>query len=58
MGLKSAVMVVGGCRTGLEEGADECGVGSSGGEGCSEEDGGVASGRVVNRMPVDTAETC
>lgn len=40
------------------EGADECAVDSSGGEGCKEEDGGVASGRVVNRMPVDTAERC
>jgi len=69
MGLKSAVMVVGGSKMeGGEEGAvcdgdddddddgsvedsDECG------RGPGWNDGVAASGRVVNRMPVETTET-
>lgn len=51
IGLKRAVIVVGGSETGeeeREEGADE--------SADSDDWVVVASGKVVNRMPVDTAE--
>lgn len=67
MGLKSAVMVVGGSKMeggeeravcdgdddddGSVEDSDECG------RGPGWNDGVAASGRVVNRMPVETTET-
>ena len=47
MGLNRAVMVVGGC-----EGGPRCAEGGC--DGVVWKDGGVASGSVVNRMPVDT----
>jgi hypothetical protein len=58
MGLKSAVMVVAGCETWGEVTVEEDADGSAevddsvGGWN----DGGVASGSVVKRMPVDTVE--
>jgi len=63
IGLNSAVMVVGGSRTpdevavveeeeGLEVEDDDCD-----GDGCvADSSSGVVSGKVVNRIPVDTAE--
>jgi hypothetical protein len=64
IGLKSAVMVVGGSRTpgaevavveeeeGLEVEDDD-----GDGDGCvADSSSGVVSGKVVNRIPVDTAE--
>jgi len=53
IGLNKAVMVVGGCDggpRGVREGESETGVGTW-------NDGGVASGRVVNRIPVETVYT-
>jgi hypothetical protein len=50
IGLKSAVIVVGGC-----EKAAGAGVGDVGDSGGSLEEGGVASGSVVKRIPVETA---
>ena len=62
IGLKSAVIVVGGSRTPdvevavveeEEELEDDDGVG----DGCvADSSSGVVSGKVVNRIPVDTAE--
>ena len=59
MGLKSAVMVVGGSETVEEEGVDAeveddgwVADSSSGRSGV----GAIMSGKVVNRIPVDTAE--
>jgi hypothetical protein len=57
IGLKSAVIVVGGSETG-EKGEEERG-GAEGDDGSADSDDGVAvvSGRVVNRIPIDTAES-
>jgi hypothetical protein len=65
MGLKRAVMVVGGSKPAdaevvtAEEGEGlEVGVEDDGGDGCvSDSSSGVVSGKVVNRIPVDTVET-
>ena len=53
MGLKRAVIVVGGCEG--DAGGGGGGVGESGDSGGSWKEGGVASGKVVKRMPVETA---
>lgn len=51
IGLNNAVIVVGGCDGGplddIDSGEDDEGIWK---------DGGVASGRVVNRIPVDTGD--
>jgi hypothetical protein len=65
IGLKSAVMVVGGSKTPdaevavveEEEGELEVEVGDDGGVCVADSSSGhVVSGKVVNRIPVDTAE--
>ena len=58
IGLKSAVMVVGGSKPGeVAEGDEEDGDGDDDGDGCvADSSSGVVSGNVVNRIPVDTAE--
>lgn len=63
IGLKSAVMVVGGSRTPdvevaeVEEEELEDDDGDGDGDGCvADSSSGVVSGKVVNRIPVDTAE--
>jgi len=62
MGLKRAVMVVGGSKPGDAEVVAEEGEGleveDDDGDGCdSDSSSGVVSGKVVNRIPVDTVET-
>ena len=52
IGLKSAVIVVGGSETEEEDGDGAEEKGEDGDGGGSDDDG--ASGKVVNRMPVDT----
>jgi hypothetical protein len=54
IGLKSAVIVVGGSET-EDEGREE-GVDGDGKSVDSDDRVAVVSGRVVNRIPVDTAE--
>jgi len=61
IGLKSAVMVVGGSKPGeVAEGDEEEGEGEgddNDGDGCvADSSSGVVSGKVVNRIPVDTAK--
>jgi hypothetical protein len=58
IGLKSAVMVVGGSKTPDAEVEEEgLEVEDDDGDGCVADSGsGVVSGKVVNRIPVDTAE--
>ncbi len=63
MGLKRAVMVVGGSKPADAEVVAEEGEGleveveDDGGDGCdSDSSSGVVSGKVVNRIPVDTVE--
>jgi len=56
IGLKSAVIVVGGSEMGEEgEEEEEENGGNGDGDGDDGSDGDGASGNVVNRMPVDTA---
>ena len=52
IGLRSAVIVVGGSDTGEGEGEEENGEDVDGGGSVDDDNG--ASGNVVNRMPVDT----
>ena len=54
MGLKSAVMVVAGWEVAVEEDAEGSAEVEDSVGGWNE--GGVASGNVVKRMPVDTVE--
>ena len=58
IGLKSAVMVVGGSKPAdVVEGDEEDGDGDDDGDGCvADSSSGVVSGKVVNRIPVDTAK--